>query len=141
MSAWSLYEPDTGTEAADDVDGVPDARLLRGLIQERERKEDFAFGGIGRALREDSDDGVGGAVECDGAANNLRIAAEETLPRGCAEDGDVVAAVLIVLLIEEAAVERGDAECGEEIARGEDAMDLLGVAVHDEETVSGFLTE
>src|SRR6185312_15581634 len=97
-------EFNAGTQAAEDVDGVPDARSLCCGVEQREWEPDFTVGGISGAGRKDADDGEGCAIDIDGAANGVRGAVEVTLPGDVADDGDVVVGGSIVL--------RGDGAAG-----------------------------
>jgi hypothetical protein len=116
---------------------VPNARGLCGLIEQREREPHFAVCRKSRIRWEDANDGVGSAIEGYGSADGIGITAEVCSPGGCAENGDVVLAGRVVLLVEEAAGNGRDSEQREEIARCENTMQLFRMAVDQERNGGG----
>ena len=115
----SSVERRAGAEAAEHPNRMPDSRLLRRLIEQRERQPYFAIRGEGGILWKHANDVVGGAVERDGAADGLTVASKVSGPRRCADYRDMVFARIVILLIEQTTGQRGNAQQREEIPRCE----------------------
>ena len=107
-SDCGLRHVDAGLQAGDDLVVVVLADGPLG-VGEGERDPEVLVGRAprtrGEACRHDADDGVAGAVEGQGLADDIGARAEPPLPEAVAEHHDMAAAGR-VLLVEEGASER-----------------------------------
>ena len=127
--ALSLRHRDTGPQASDHPEHVPEAALQAGGLHRRRIPEIDAGGKVQRRGH-DADDGRRQPVDADGASGDIRRSGEGLLPQVVTEYGCLGSVPFLVFAREGPADDRGDPERLEETGADHRAFELTRIPVH-----------